>query len=362
LVSGSSYVGGLVGNSSGGSITACFWDTQTSGISDGVGNVNPDPSGVTGKTTAEMMTLSTFTDPAVNWDFVATWAICEGTNYPRLQWQIPAGDWVCPDGVRVEDLAYFVQRWLLEDCVSSGNCNGVDLDESNKVDIADFAILAANWQKGVAAPIPPVVPVAYWAMNEVSGTFVSDSVGGHPGQTANMAGTPWVMGKVGNCLSFDGVDDCVSVAGYKGILGTSSRTCAAWIKTPGATQNTAILGWGGLHWIFGLFGTGELTVYANGPYIKTTRRVDDNLWHHVAAVMPDDGSPDVSEIKLYVDGLLQTTANSPGAINTPSANDVLIGAFSAGPPAGFFKGLIDDVRLYNMALSGAQIEEIFQTE
>jgi len=77
-VTGSSYRGGLVGYNSSGTISACFWDTQTSGRTSSAGG--------TGKTTAQMKTKSTFT--AAGWDFTTpVWTICEGLDYPRLAWQ-----------------------------------------------------------------------------------------------------------------------------------------------------------------------------------------------------------------------------------------------------------------------------------
>jgi hypothetical protein len=86
--------------------------------------------------------------PFTGWDFETIWAICEGTNYPRLAWQIPAADFTCPDGVNIEDLDYFVQRWLLGDCTSSNNCDGADMNGSGAVDFADFAIFAQHWLEG----------------------------------------------------------------------------------------------------------------------------------------------------------------------------------------------------------------------
>ena len=86
-VSGSFNLGGLVGQDSSGSVSASFWGVNSSG--------QASSSGGTGKTTALMQTESTFTD--VGWDFVDEiingtddiWDICEGTNYPKLAWQIP---------------------------------------------------------------------------------------------------------------------------------------------------------------------------------------------------------------------------------------------------------------------------------
>jgi hypothetical protein len=54
-----------------------FWDVETSG--------KTTSRGGTGKTTTEMQTASTFLD--AGWDFDDIWMICEGVDYPRLQWQ-----------------------------------------------------------------------------------------------------------------------------------------------------------------------------------------------------------------------------------------------------------------------------------
>ena len=139
-VTGTYYVGGLVGGYDYGSITASFWDTETSGQTISAGG--------TGKTIAQMKTLSTFT--SAGWDFTTIWAICEGTNYPRLLWQIPDEDWVCPDGVSTEDLDYFVQQWLLTNCTAGNDyCDGADMDSSGEVNLADLAMFAQHWLEGV---------------------------------------------------------------------------------------------------------------------------------------------------------------------------------------------------------------------
>ena len=137
LVSGTdSFIGGLAGRNNFGSITDCFWNTDTS--------LQGSSAGGTGKTTAEMRMLSTFP-----WDFTTVWAICEGTHYPRLQWQIPVGDFACPNGVSVEDLQHFAAQWLMENCSAANHCSGADLDLSDNVDLADFAIFAAHWLEGI---------------------------------------------------------------------------------------------------------------------------------------------------------------------------------------------------------------------
>ena len=84
-VSGIGPIGGLASGSYGGTITKCFWDRQTSGLAWSRGG--------TGKTTAEMMSASTFLD--AGWDFTGErtngtadiWWVFEGQDYPQLWWE-----------------------------------------------------------------------------------------------------------------------------------------------------------------------------------------------------------------------------------------------------------------------------------
>jgi len=88
-VSGTSSVGGLVGESE--HVTNNnFWNTTTSGTSNGDGFNDPDPTGITGKTTSEMKTQSTFTNAGWN---TSIWYMDAGFNdgYPYLAWQNPGG-------------------------------------------------------------------------------------------------------------------------------------------------------------------------------------------------------------------------------------------------------------------------------
>jgi len=132
-----------VGYNEGSSISHCYF-LITSGPDNGYGTPLPDE---------EMKQQSSF----VGWDFTNEtangtndyWRMCvDGVDYPRLNWESIAGDFMCPDGVNVEDLDYFIQRWLLGDCASSNNCGGADIDGSGVVDSADFAIFAQHWLEG----------------------------------------------------------------------------------------------------------------------------------------------------------------------------------------------------------------------
>lgn len=135
-------VGGLVGLSNA-EISDCFWDTTISGTTGGVGNVNPDPSGITSLGTAGMQTQSNFV--AAGWDFDGVWDICDGLGYPRFQWEIPVGDYVCPYGVAQEDLAVFLGCWLKD-----VNMNA-DISGNGIVNLEDLASIAQTWMGDCSA-------------------------------------------------------------------------------------------------------------------------------------------------------------------------------------------------------------------
>jgi len=139
-VSGGSYVGGLVGRIRVlGDASRSFWDTQTSGQTASAGG--------TGKATDQMQLMSTFLP--TGWDFWYTWGICEETNYPVLQWQIPAADFLCPDGVNFIDYAFFVTKWRQRNCNEVNYfCQGTDLNHSGSVNIWDLEIFTEHWLEG----------------------------------------------------------------------------------------------------------------------------------------------------------------------------------------------------------------------
>jgi len=125
------YGGGLVGNNYG-SIDDSFWDVNTSGWT--------TSDGGTPKDTAEMKTQSTFT--SAGWDFLYVWDICEVTNYPRFVWQIPSADWVCPDGVGLEDFGHFGGFW------GTAEGGAVNLDDEDGIGFGDLMIFCEEWLSG----------------------------------------------------------------------------------------------------------------------------------------------------------------------------------------------------------------------
>lgn len=141
-VSGDVNVGGLVGYNFhllGATVSNSFWDSHTSG--------QTESDGGTPMTTAGMKIESTFTD--AGWNFLTTWYICEQFNYPRLAWQTRLlADFVCPYGVEMNDLAAFVDQWLLLRL----SADILPEDNDGTANFLDYAAFADAWRATPASP------------------------------------------------------------------------------------------------------------------------------------------------------------------------------------------------------------------
>ena len=225
-----------------------------------------------------------------------------------------------------------------------------DLNDDGFVDEEDLIILAFLWLDGI--PNSDAGLVAHWKLNEASGALAADAVGGH---TGTVIGTPsWYpdFGKyLGSLLISAG--DYVQATGYKGITGSAPRTCSAWTKTP--RNDGDIIFWGntgpGLKWQVHVFG-GFLRVSVGGGYMTGSTTISDNQWHLVTVVF--DGTV-TDDIELYVDGNPDpASAIGSKSISTGDVLDVWIG-YGAGTGSAYFTGYVDDVRIYDRALSEEEL-------
>jgi len=261
--------------------------------------------------------------------------------------------------VDLGDLVILSNHWLR---LGESRC---DMNQDNVVDLKDFASFCDDWNP---EPAPPELLQGYWRFDEGAGTRANDSSGF--GNHGSVTGAAWTAaGKYGSALAFDGSDDYVEVKGYKGVLGTQSRTVTAWAKT-GADRYMDIISWGssaaGEKWVLAttrgsrLEPPGALSLDVSGGSVTGNTRVTDDRWHHIAAVFKDDGSADISDVVLYVDGEPDTVTNVVAqAVHTTMGTNVKIGSSSEGTDR-FFEGSIDSVCLYGRALSGMEIRNMFE--
>jgi hypothetical protein len=260
-------------------------------------------------------------------------------------------DWV--------DLVILSRHWLI---TGESRC---DMNQDKAVDLKDFARVSNYWNPD---PKPPELLQGYWMFDEGTGTTVADSSGF--GNHGTIMGANWTAsGKFGYALEFDGTDDYVEIDGYKGVLGTQSRTVTAWVKT-GADRRMDIISWGndraGEQWLLSAIRggsrfepTGVLRLDVSGGYISGSTRVTDDQWHHVAVVLENDGSADISNVTLYVDGEPDTATKVVAqAIHTTIGTDVRIGFCSDGTDS-FFEGSLDSVRVYEQTVSSKEIRDMF---
>lgn len=249
--------------------------------------------------------------------------------------------------VSISDLSYLSRAWLREGLVAG------DITGDRAVTLADAAALAADWLATAGL-------MAYWPFDETTGWVAADHSGHHnDAQLTNMDEQVWVSGQRGNALEFDGTDDFLRADSYTGISGSHARTCTAWIRTTMTSPGT-ILSWGrytvaGELWDLRVNSTGQLRLHVSGGGINGTTAVNTGQWVHVAAVLPYRAD-NTEDIRLYVNGNLQsggTVTSLP--IDTRLSGPVRIGNSESGTP---FDGTIDEVRIYNRALTAEEIGQL----
>lgn len=353
-VFGLQNVGGFVGRFFRDDINYCFWDMETSQTTTGIGSGSS--SHLYGCTTEQMQMESTFTaqwwdfwdEYANGWDDI--WRLCSG--YPRLMFEFSPGDIACGDGVDLNDFSYLANYWMQY-------CYGrADIHSDGRVDFRDLMIIIDDWLSLDYTSESISSLVAYWRLDGSA-----DDSSGH-GYHGTVYGSPYwdVFSQAGRAIQLNGIDTYIEVEGYKGIAGGDSRTCCAWIYTDSVSGE--ILSWGdtaviGGKWIVRIDETGALRVEVKGGYVYGTTSVNDGYWHHIAVVLEDDGSPNISEAKLYVDGQLETSYGDVVAcpVNTSVGQDVSMGVFTT-VGVRYFYGLIDDVRIYDRVLTSEEIQAI----
>jgi len=224
--------------------------------------------------------------------------------------------------------------------------------------------------------------VAYWKFNEGSGVVAYDSVDGNHGTIQDAT---WTTGQVGGALSFDGINDGVTIPHGSNLDPTTQLTVDFWMKAPPdqpggggslpSQPGPVVLvidkshGWiDSTGWAFqinidegyiffvvgrGGYGAGDFPTVVAQEYIL------DNQWHHVAGTFDVDGIR--SKICIYIDGVLSSELTElPFQIaqNTRAINMAF--SWGKGTPTRFYKGSIDEVGMYNRALTLEEIQQHYQ--
>jgi hypothetical protein len=231
-----------------------------------------------------------------------------------------------------------------------------------------FTYLASNGAHTASANVSVSVNAfdgSYrFPFNQRTGLTTLAADGTHTAALNNYTNNPaqWVAGRLGSdhALQFDGLTNYVSVDNFTGILGAGDRTCAAWVQTTASGTNFPVISWGpntsGNKWQLNMNSAGRMRVEISSGNLVGTKLINDGNWHHVACTFTNNGSPNASNILLYVDGALEAlTAVTPLALNTTASGNVKIGADNQNR---FWNGTIADARIYNRGLSAAEIASL----
>ncbi|HVT63112.1 MAG TPA: LamG domain-containing protein, partial [Legionellaceae bacterium] len=247
----------------------------------------------------------------------------------------------------------------------------------------------ARTQAQIAYDYNRGAPVGWWKMDECQGTTLNDSSGNNNAGTINIgasgtqtsagtcntSGTAWgngVIGKFNSSLNFDGTDDYISITNPSSDdFGTGPMSISAWIKTTDTTDFQSIVD----NKFQGTNNAGfdlqlNTTPLGGKPFFRTANgtsqsstnqsappNVADGQWHHLVGTLTRGISSDT--ISLYVDGKLITSSSVTAGWNISSSQNLYIGAYSTALGNSNFGGQIDDVRIYNYALSLTQVQKLY---
>jgi hypothetical protein len=213
---------------------------------------------------------------------------------------------------------------------------------------------------------PSPTDIAYWKLDEGTGLTTVDSSGnGNTGTLVN--GPVWTAGRSGQGLSLDGVNDFVRVP-HTAALNAFPITVAAWFKTNTTAGlkgvvNKYFAGSFNGYQIF--FQDGDLCawllrdmsnyIYDGGECTMRTTGFNDDQWHQAVFVADTAGG------RLYVDGVQKATQPWTGAAGAVTTTQQLRLGHYPGVTGGasFLAGLVDEVRIYNRALSAQEVAQLY---
>jgi len=197
----------------------------------------------------------------------------------------------------------------------------------------------------------PPTPVGYWKFDEGSGTTANDSSG--LGNDGTITGASWAKeGRVGNSLSFNGTSDYVSIP-VDPVNGGQEMSISAWVKPTPSTSGPIAGNMFGWYYRYGIM------LHSNGYYYGYFRsstglsnlsslKIPTGNWDHLV-VTYDNGNTNI-----FFNGELTNSGTFQYAPLTQSSNIINIGTHATSAD-DWFDGLIDEVKIYNTALTPEQV-------
>lgn len=208
--------------------------------------------------------------------------------------------------------------------------------------------------------------VGHWKLDETSGTTINAEVGSN-GTFSGAASVSSSSGKIGTSINFDGTNDGISVPNSASLENFTAFTLAAWVYQTQASQAAASR-------IISKSDTVSGDNYAlrltndnvgasfrmevdgdNQTDLNSNTDIQENEWTHIV------GTWDGSNMRLYINGS-EDSASPVAKSGTIDADGkaLMIGTHEDAPALRRFEGLIDDVRVYDAALSAAEVRDLYE--
>jgi hypothetical protein len=213
--------------------------------------------------------------------------------------------------------------------------------------------------------------VGYWKFDEGYGTTANNlgSCGSPCNGTLTSMDSPatygsgWTdKGKFEKALNFDGANDYVDMGNPTAVQTTSDLTLSSWVYLSSNADNQDIIAKRGLssQWGYRLWvdssGIPKIDVSSTGNVMATasaSQTLSNNQWYHLVGTY----SASQSAITIYVNGVQkgQTTSSVPHVLQNSTAN-LNVGREAGGVTPNYVKGSLDEVKLYNYALSADEVK------
>lgn len=353
-------------------------------IDDGTGPVDalPDTVGTDGGVTVSPTTTTTYTltgtgplgtdslevtitvdEPAAINSFTSDVSTLPAGGTANLSWDVTNGTTVTIDnGVGTVDPVSGSVPVVVENdttfTLSATNSQGTQTAQVTvTILVGADPSLVAHWRVGEADGETNGTTL----IAEAGATFSGAFVGNPTFDTADPAPVP---GGSTASLSFDGLGSYVRVDGFGGIEGSNPRTLAFWFKGPASqtVANATLVGWGtggtGNRWdtrINTAGGGNQIRTEVAGSGSNGTVTITDDTWHHCAVVFDPTIGSTIGDVQFYIDGQPDALTFSGGtAVNTTITNPIFIGS-SPIFPGRTLTGKMDDIRIYDRALSPDEI-------
>ena len=214
--------------------------------------------------------------------------------------------------------------------------------------------------------------VGYWKFDEGSGTSAADSSGaGNTGTTQNAP--TWGAGKINNALTLNGTTQRVNVPDAASLRLAGSWTVSSWVNAaalPASGQRATFVdrddSSGNGNYLIGIDNTASCTGLGwrvkfdtsggVSNFVCYVATINTGTWYHLTGVWDSTAK----NLMIYLNGALVATQNIPS--NVPTSNSGVSLALGTNVPlAQYFNGTIDDVRVYNRALSPSDVLTLYNT-